>query len=312
MQKTLSRPVVVVALCLLCNCLWGLGFPAITLGYRALSMDSGDIPSILLFAGLRFMVGAAAILLFGSLFERRPLVPGKGDWHGIVLQAFVQTVAQYVLMYVGLTLTTPVHTAIINGSSVFFAILVTALLFRQEALTGRKLLGCIVGFSGILIMNLDGLSAGGKDVLLGDLLTLAATVTVAFAASITRKYTARTDPLIFGGWQLLIGGAVMAGAGFLLGGRGGFSSPQAWGAFGMLVFITAVADPLWATLLKYNSVSKITVFLLTLPLFGVIMTVLLLGNDGQIFRPATLAAMVLVCLGILAINLPEKAKARRP
>ena len=63
MQKTLSRPVVVVALCLLCNCLWGLGFPAITLGYRALSMDSGDIPSILLLAGLRFMVGAAAILL---------------------------------------------------------------------------------------------------------------------------------------------------------------------------------------------------------------------------------------------------------
>ena len=46
-----------------CNVLWGSAFPFIKLGYRLFAIDSADTASILCFAGVRFMMGAALVWL---------------------------------------------------------------------------------------------------------------------------------------------------------------------------------------------------------------------------------------------------------
>ena len=44
-----------------CNVLWGSAFPFIKLGYRLFAIDSADTASILSFARVRYMMGAALV-----------------------------------------------------------------------------------------------------------------------------------------------------------------------------------------------------------------------------------------------------------
>lgn len=48
------------------------------------------------------------------------------------------------LFYIGLAHNSGVKASIINGSNTFFVILVSALIFRQEKLDLKKVLGCIM------------------------------------------------------------------------------------------------------------------------------------------------------------------------
>ena len=68
----------------------------------------------------------------------------------------LQTVLQYFFFYVGLANTTGVKASIIEGVNVFVAVLVASLLFQQEKLTGKKIVGCLIGFAGVVIVNLGG------------------------------------------------------------------------------------------------------------------------------------------------------------
>ena len=91
--------------------------------------------------------------------------------------------------------------------------------------------------------------------------------------------------------------------GLLTGGRIGLPS-QPWAYLLMLYMglISAVAYSLWGLLLKYNPVSRVSIFTFLTPLFGVLLSALFLGEAEQAFSLRTLAALVLVCAGIYAVN----------
>ena len=76
--------------------------------------------------------------------------------HVLAVGAF-QTVVQYIFFYVGLTLTTGVKGTIASGTSAFFSVIVASLIFRQEKLTSKKIIACILGFAGIIFINLKGI-----------------------------------------------------------------------------------------------------------------------------------------------------------
>ncbi|MFR2962315.1 MAG: hypothetical protein ACLTK9_10440 [Subdoligranulum sp.] len=56
----------------------GLGVSFIKLGYRLFAIDSADTASILCFAGVRFMIGAALVWLAGLALNHRPLPMPRG------------------------------------------------------------------------------------------------------------------------------------------------------------------------------------------------------------------------------------------
>lgn len=77
-----------------------------------------------------------------------------------------------------------------------------------------------------------------------------------------------------------------------------------------LALVSAVAYSLWGILLKYNSISKVAVFGFMTPVFGVILSALLLPGENQALGVKSFAALVLVCAGIYAVNhvRPEKTE----
>ena len=89
--------------------------------------------------------------------------------------------------------------------------------------------------------------------------------------------------------------------GAVCGGHMTLATPGAWAILLYLSFVSAAAYSLWANLLKHNPVSKVTVFGFLNPMCGVIISTIVLREDGAFGLPG-FGALLLVCLGILIVN----------
>ena len=287
------------------NLLWGSAPVCIKLGYRAFSVGSEDVMSQILFAGMRFTLAGILIVLLGSLLRRRVLLPKRGSGGMILVLAMLQTVIQYGFYYVGLSHTPGYKASIIAPTSTFFALLFAALVFHQEKLTAKKLLGCLIGFAGVVLVSQSG-QRGGAIRLDGEGFLVLSAASYGCATVMIKRYSSREDPIVLCGWGFLVGGALMAAAGLFGGGRLNAASASAWLIMLYLGSLSAVAYMLWSLLLQYHPVSRIMVFTFLNPVFGVLLSALVLNELKTLNVPRCLFAMLLVCLGVWIVNRPEK------
>lgn len=304
-QKTdfLSSMAGVVLAAVLANLLWGSAPACIKLGYRFFGVESADVMSQILFAGIRFTLAGALTVLFGSLLRRRALLPRRGSGGMVLTLALIQTVLQYVLFYIGLSHAPGFKGSIISPTSTFFALLFAALLFRQETLSAGKILGCLIGFAGVVLVSLGGAMDGGFR-FIGEGFLILAAASYGLSSVLIKRFSAREDPVVLSGWQFLLGGALMILAALLGGGRLRAASPGAWPLMLYLGLVSAVAYTLWSLLLQRHPVSRIMVFSFLNPVFGVVLSALLLGELKVLDLPRCLLAIVLVCLGVWIVNRP--------
>lgn len=302
-QNKLSWTPVVVLLAGVCCLLWGSAFPCIKIGYRLFGIESGEVMSQILFAGTRFALAGFMVIVFFSAKNKKiktPSCPAK-----IATLSWFQTILQYVPFYIGLAHTTGVKSSIINGSAVFVTILVSCLVFGQEKLTGKKILGSTLGFMGIVIVNLVGNGLDLSVSFLGEGFILISTVSSAFSSSFIKRFSKDTDVVMLSGYQFLFGGLIMIVLGYAMGGRLHSVSYASWILLVYMGFISAAAYTLWSVLLKYNSVSKISAYKFMNPIFGVVLSYVLLQEKSQMGWQS-LAALLLVCIGIYVVNTAEK------
>jgi drug/metabolite transporter (DMT)-like permease len=305
-EKTnlLTRTWVVTVLASFACILWGSAFSVIKIGYQMLGIATSDTFSQIVFAGARFVLAGFLTIFFASLFRRRLLLPTRAIAPKIAVISFFQTILQYLCFYVGVAHTTGVKSSLINSLNAFISILIATLVFRLEKLTLKKVAGGLVSFAGVLIVTLSGKSMGGGLSLLGDGLVFCSGIAYGLSSNLIKIYNrdADTDPVLISGWQFIFGGLVMIAVGLMTGGRLRFQGSGAIPALLYLGSVSAVAYTIWAILLKYNSVSRISIFSFVTPLGGVVLSGILLGEFGQILNPGAILAIVLVCLGIVIIN----------
>lgn len=302
-----QKPWALAGTAFLCCLLWGSAFAFVKLGYNVFSIAAEDWASQMVFAGVRFFIAGWMAFAIGSLTEKRLLLPKAAAIPKIFTISLFQTILQYFFYYIGLAHTTGVKAAILVGSNVFFSIFISALLFRQESLTLRKLLGCTVGFSGIVLINLGGLRNSSISFsLLGDGFILLCTIASGFSSVFMRKYSKGESPVLLSAWQFTLGGAVLWALGAIFHGNLGNITPKGVILLLYLSFVSAAAYSLWAMLLKYNPVSKVSVYGLLNPVCGVILSAILLRESGA-FRIESIAALALVCVGIAIVNWRSKA-----
>ena len=285
LDQFFSIPAAAVLMAVVCNVLWGSAFPFIKLGYRLFAIDSADTASILCFAGVRFMMGAALVWLAGLALNRRPLpMP-----HGKTLASACglglwQTAAQYFFYYSAVALLTGAMGGILNSTQSFMGVILAHFLYgKADRMTPRKALGCVLGFGGVLIATLG--NHGGGSVK-GMAFMLIASAIFALAGPWTKA----------------------ADVGFAMG--GGLHPESAAGipVLLFLAFISGAGYVIWALLMKNNPVSRIAVFGLIIPVMNVLLSALL--NGEPLFEWNYLAALLLVCIGIYLVNrAPQEAKA---
>ena len=188
----LSTAVGVLAAAVTANLLWGSAAPCIKLGYRYFAIASEDVMSQILFAGVRFTLAGILTILLGSLLRGKILLPKPNSGRMIFMLAMMQTVIQYTFFYIGLSHAPSFKGSIISPTSTFFALLIAALVFHQEKLTVKKLLGCLIGFAGVVVVSLNG-SFGGSVRLNGEgFLVMAAASYGCSSVLIRRRKTGRS------------------------------------------------------------------------------------------------------------------------
>ena len=127
-----------------------------------------------------------------------------------------------------------------------------------------------------------------------------------------KRFSSHEDPVVISGYQFIAGGIVMVAVGLFGGGRISFSSSYGVVILIYLAFLSAVAYSLWGILLKYNPVSRVTIFSCTTPLFGTILTMLMLEEDSGVSGINLVISLSLICLGIFILNYQPKAKTAAP
>lgn len=141
---------------------------------------------------------------------------------------------------------------------------------------------------------------------MGEGFIILSALSYAVSSVLIKQYSRNDNPVALSGYQFILGGLVMIAVGLAGGGRLNFSSKKAFCIILYLALLSAVAYTLWGILLKYNPVSRVTVFGFMTPVFGCILSAVLLkesiGNNGiRIF-----SALILVSLGIIMVNLKKK------
>lgn len=298
-EKLFSKPVNAFFFSVLCTFLWGSAFPCIKLGYESFAISAGDIGGKLLFAGIRFVGAGLLTLGIFWIMNRRVILPKKEEMGGICAVGFVMTFFQYVCFYIGMANTTAVRGSILNATETFFAVVMAHFFTKNDRMTVRKGLGCLLGFLGILAINLKGME-GGAGHLLGDGLIIVAGFSFAAGTTVNKRVSARTDPTLLTGCQLFFGGLLLIAGGLICQGRLSRVTAGGLSLLAYMATLSAVAFTLWSLLMKYNKMSKISIYNFLTPVFGGLLSALVLGEE--FFRISTLLALCLVCGGICVVN----------
>ena len=301
MEKNfLQRGPIIILLALFCTVLWGTAYPAVKIGYELFAIDSANDFGKLLFAGLRFTLAGLMTLAVSVILQKKLVIPQRQHWRGIALLGLVQTTGQYIFFYLGLSNTTGVKGSILYALATFFVVIFAHFLFPDDKMNLQKILGCCIGFVGVLLITFDGTGLGGGFAFTGEGFIMLSTLSSALGALISRSVAQGQDPVVVTGYQLTGGGLILIFIGLI--GLGHFDSITAPGILLLLymAFLSAAAFTVWTMLLKYNPASKIAVYNFLIPIFGTTFSVMFLNES--IFNLRSLLALILACAGIYIVN----------
>ena len=293
---------------ILCCALWGSATPFIKTGYKLMLPENLEgiqkTASTILFAGVRFTFAGILTVLIYSIARKKFLYPKKENLKKVATVSLFQTVIQYFFFYIGLANTSGVKGTVLSGSNAFFALLVASLIFRQEKLTFKKIFACILGFSGIILINLKGLDLNMN--FTGDCFVIFSTIAYAVSSVLMKRYSSYEDPVVISGYQFFMGGIVMIITGICFGGVMFVPSITAFLVLTYLAVLSAVAYALWGVLLKHNPVSKVTIYSFSIPVFGVLLSNMMLSEQSNVEPLNLLFTLILICTGIIILNYNKK------
>lgn len=285
-----------VAAALFCCFLWGSAPVLIKTGYSVMNITGTW--SIILFAGLRFFLAGLMVLIYYSFSKKGRIHLPQSALFPIVCLAFFQTFGQYFCYYIGVANCSGVIASILSGASCFFALILSAWIYRLEKMTALKAIGCFLGFAGIVIMNMKGLTLSFS--LAGEGMMILSQISSAESAVLIQIFSKKNDPVLLSGAQFTLGGAALIALGFFMGGRIAFN-PAGLIILTALAFVSAGAYTIWGILLSRYPVSKISIFTCTIPLFGVLFSVLFL-HETSALTIQTLISMLCITAGIFVLN----------
>ena len=292
-------------LALICSVLWALAYPLIKLGYRELNIATDDLGSKVLFAGIRFLFAGALVLLITGAVNHTEKKISKSAWGWLLLFAIVNTSLHYLFSYIGLGYIPSARGTIIDSMGSFLLIILSCIVFSDDRMGWNKVLGCVLGFSGIVIMNVE----PGKFMLenisfLGDGMILLNAVFAAFGGVVGRIVSRKMDMTLATGISMAIGGGILCVVGLSI----GVAHPWHLSAVGVtiivaLTLISAISFSIYNSLIANHPISTVAIYNAFIPVFGVGFSSLILGER---FMIKYLAAGVLVALGIVAVNRKSK------
>ena len=297
-KRFFTHPLGVIASAVITTFLWGSAFPFIKLSYEHLHIGKNEIWKQMIFAGYRFFLASLLILIFFTIIGRK--LTFKRDTFFVVGKVgLFQTFLQYVLFYIGLSFSTGVQGSIIAGTTSFFQLLAAHFMYKNDRLNLRKILGVTVGFAGVIIVNITkgtlSLHLG-----IGEILLLFAMAFGGYGNVLAKEAAKKVDVAYLTAYQMMIGSIGLLLIGGLTTGFLPFHFDLK--TFGMLVYLSVLSSVgfiLWNNVMKYNQVGKVSMYLFLVPVFGVILSSIMLN---EVLSYLVFIGLIMVTSGIIIVN----------
>ncbi len=276
------------ALALLLAALWGANPVAIKIGLV-------DAPPLRL-AWMRFVLGGLLNLAWGSWTGALvSLKVQRHEWRPLAVLGLLFTV-QIGLLNIGTNLTTASRSTVLLNAYAVHTVVLAHFQISGDRLTIRKLLGTLIAYAGIVLLFGPDLY-GSRVTLLGDLLVSVSALLLGERTIYLARAVQRMDPL-----KLLLAQAAVGSVCFLtvsLWAEAG--APYRWTTpltlvilyQGLVVAGFNFTASLW--LLKHYRPSALAGFFLTTPIFGVLLSAVLVGDP---LTGTLLLSTLLVAAGI--------------
>ncbi len=293
-----QRPQWVVAFALTAAMAWGWAFPLIKVGFNAFGITADMTGSKMLFAGIRFAAAGLIVLAVARSGGRSFKTGKKSDWGFLLAFALMNTTLHYFFFYVGMSHSEGSRAAILNSLGTFLVVLLACACFKSDKLTSRKMLGCAVGFGGILALNLGGADSG-QFTWLGDGMIILNAICSAISNLMTRGLSRRINVFVGTGYSLTVGGILLIIPGLFLGGTLPHVNLLGIVCLLLLIAISAIGFALYNKLLSCNPVGKVAIYNSLIPIVGAVTSCLCLGET---FHLKYVLAGGLAALGIYLIN----------
>ena len=268
--------------------IWGGSFLAI----RTALDEIGFLTSV-----LHRVFWAMLVLWAIVIFKRLPIPRDPKIWGAFLIMGLLNNAIPFSLMAWGQLYIPTGLTSIFNAATAVFGVLVAAMVFADERLTPRKMLGVLLGFFGVcLAIGLDALKQFDTTSL-AQLAIVAGTVSYAFASAWARKMLGGVPPMIAAAGMLTGSSLIMVPFAITIEGVPSFAlGTTTWLSIGYYAIIATA----FAYLLYYRVLGMAgsgTLMLVTLLIPPVAITL------GALVRNETLHPGEYIGFAILALGL---------
>lgn len=279
---------------------WSFAYPLIKLGFASFHIEGGDTGAKVLFAGIRFFMAGVVVLVMSKIMKHDIKIKSANNARWLILFALVNTTFHYFGFYIGLSFTPGARASVYDSLSTFILIILACIIFKNEHMTVDKVIGCLLGFGGVLLINMTGSTdASTRFTFLGDGMLIISATCAAFGGIITKVVTKKMDTLAATGYSLAFGGVFLVILGFSIGGKITYITPTGVLILCMLILISVIGFSLYNQLLCYNPAGQIAIFNSLIPIMAAILSCLFLGEP---FMIKYLVSAVMVMGGIYIIN----------
>lgn len=277
--------------------LWGSLFPVVKIGYKAFSIDTQSVPSILMFAGTRFTICGLVICAISYLKKDKIETPKRKTIGAFMLIGLFSIILHYGFSYIGLSLTDSSKTAIIKQLGALIYVCFAFLFFKNETFNVWKIVGAIVGFLGIIAINIG---EGGIYFSVGDMLIIASSFCTVASGVISKKILTSNSPFWLTGISQLSGGIILMLASLVMGAELLTFDMSSFAVFAYICTASIISYLLWNYILKTSDLSNMFIIKFAEPLFACVFGAMLLGEN--VLKWQYLLAFILISTGIVFGN----------
>src|SRR5438128_3100914 len=286
---------------ILCG-IWGSTWLFIKLGLQ-------DLPP-LTFAGIRFVFASG--ILITIILARGVRWPRKrNEWIVIAVVGLLQFSLNYGLVFWGEQRISSGLAAVLQSTFPAFGLVIAHFYLPAERITGKKVLGVLLGFVGVAVIFSDRLTIAGKGALLGSIALVLSAVFGSYGNVLVKAYATQIDPFVLAAGQMVCGFPPLLALGIATEGNP-FRfhwTPMAFLALGYLVIVgSVIAFTLFYWLVRHMDVTNTMLIALVTPVVAVVLGMIVLHEQLN-WRLFAGAASIISGIGMIVLRKRHKTVA---
>ncbi|HKX84428.1 MAG TPA: EamA family transporter [Pyrinomonadaceae bacterium] len=261
-----------IAVWLILCLIWGTTWIFIKFGLE-------DIPPIT-FASSRFLL--AVLILLPIIFWRRiPFPKSAAQWKLVALTGFLQFSLNYSAVFWSEQHITSGLAAVLQATITVFGLLLAWIFLPAEKLTAQKIVGVILGITGVAVIFIDQLRVESTMAFYGCVAIVAGAYCAAQASILTKAKVSDIDPAVLVCTQMICGLPTIVVYALVAEGNP-FTLHWSWRAIGSVLYLTVfgtiAAFWLYYWLLSRIESTKAMMISLVTPLLAVVIGAITLGE----------------------------------